>query len=753
MIDFTGLPFPSDAPPAGASVRLVRNSEAQVAELILDPPHRKLAVFDGPLLRDLDLALSDLERDHSGLEGLIVRGREPLVFCAGADIEAISAIDNAADARRLGRLGQDLFQRVHRLSKGGGGPLRVVTAAGGPVPGGAFELALAGDVIVLADDDSTRIGLPEVKLGILPGWGGCQRLPRRTGTLIALEAILSGKLYRARDAKKRGLCDRVTPPEYLYRVARAIAVGKERLQTPDHRARTVLVDRNPLVREFVRRRTQATVERTTGGHYPAAFEALDLVLDAHRTPLERGFEKEADALARLAVSPVSKHLVGIFRASEAQKKLGQEPGGAKSPRFERAAVVGGGIMGAGIASLLAQKGINVRLSDLARSALDNAFRSHEAAVKKAARRRILSAPAADGALDRFEMTTQPVGFGACDLVIEAVAEKLSTKRAVLGDFARRVRQGAVIATNTSSLSVDAIAAEIQNPERVVGIHFFNPVDKMPLVEIVRGARTSEATVRRAARLALDLGKTPVVVADRPGFVVNRLLGPYLDEALRLFEEGASPRELDRRARAFGLPMGPFELLDRVGLDIASHAARSLEDAFGDRMRASTMLEPLVAAGDLGDKSGRGIYAKRGKEKVLNPLLVRPPHAPATSELWGPEQLERLILPLINEAARCIEENVVASAAELDLAAVFGMGFPPFRGGPLTLADERGAHDVIAALERCAAEPAVARRSGGPERFAPAPILLELARTGGRFHRTPSVAAASARSAPAGESAT
>lgn len=733
MIDFSGLPFPPDSPPAGSCVRLERDANAKLAQLVLDPPHRSLAVFDGPLLRDFDLALSDLEREHGGLTGLIVRGKEPLRFCAGADVEAIFAIETAEQARRLARLGQELFQRVHRLSKGGGGPLFVVTAAGGPVPGGAFELALAGDAIVLADHDSTRIGLPEVKLGILPGWGGCQRLPRRAGAVVALDAILTGKLFRAKDALRKGLVDRVTHPEYLDRVARDLALGKERLPKKDHRARQFLVDRNPLVREVVRRRTQATVERTTGGHYPAAFEALDLVLDAARTPLERGLEKEADALARLAISPVAKHLVAIFRASEAQKKLGAGEDGGKAERFRRAAVVGAGVMGAGIASLLAQRGVDVRLSDLARGALDSAFRSHEAAVKKALKRRRVERPDADRAIDRFELSTDPVGFGGCDFVIEAIAEKLGAKRAVLGNFAKLIRADAVIATNTSSLSVDAIAAELDDPSRVVGMHFFNPVDKMPLVEIVRGAKTSDRTVRRVARLALDLGKTPVVVADRPGFVVNRLLGPYLDEALRLFEEGSSPRELDRRARAFGLPMGPFELLDRVGLDIADHAARSLSEAFGERMRASELLAPLLAAGDLGDKTGRGIYVRRGKEKELNPLLQRPPHAPAASELWGPEQMERLILPLLNEAALCLQERVVQSAAELDLAAVFGMGFPPFRGGPLHLIDDRGAHDVIAALERCAAQPTVARRPGGVDRFTPAPILRELARTGGRFH--------------------
>lgn len=737
MIDFAGLPFPKDAPPSGACARLERDGEQRLARIVIDPPHRKLAVFDGPLLRDLDLAIDGLEgllaKEPGAVEGLVIAGREPLVFCAGADVDALAALDDARQALRLARIGQELFQRLHRLSRGGGGPLRTVAAVGGAVPGGAYELCLALDAIVLADDPASRIGLPEVRLGILPGWGGCQRLPRRVGAPKALAAILSGKLYGARDARRLGLVDRTTWPTYLARVAANLALGREPLPARPPAWKHWLIEKNPLVRELVRRRTQAQVARQTGGHYPAPLEALELVLDALSTPLERGLEREAEALARLAVSPVSKALVSIFQASERAKKLGQEPGGGRAANFERVAVVGAGVMGAGIASLCAEKGLPTRLTDMAQSALDRAVAEHRGRITRRQRRRRLSPHGADGAIDRLETTTSELGFGRCDLVVEAVAERLEVKRKVLATFAERVREGAVLATNTSSLSVDAIAAELPAPERVVGLHFFNPVDRMPLVEVVRGARTSPEVVRRAARLALDLGKTPVVVADRPGFAVNRLLGPYLDEALRLFEEGASPKDLDQRARAFGLPMGPFELLDQVGLDVAAHAARSLSEAYGERMQSSALLAPLVEAGELGVKTGRGIYLHEGREKRLNPRLERPAGAPAASELWGPEQLDRLLLPLVNEAARCLEEGVVEGPAELDLAAVFGMGFPPFRGGPLRWADARGAGDVLAALERCAAQPAVAARPGGPARFAPAPLLASLAASGGRFH--------------------
>lgn len=740
MIDFEGLPLPDDVPPPGACVRVER-PEPGLAIVVLDPPHRpKIAVLDMPVLRDLELAIGAVERDPS-LRGLVLTGREPLSFAAGADVDAIAGLRDPAVATRIARVGHSIFDRIHALGKRGDGRLRTVAAVGGAVPGGAYELALTCDRIVLADDEKSRVGLPETRLGILPGWGGTQRLPRRVGVPAALEAILSGRLYGARQALRKGLVDRLAHPQDLVRVASDIALGRARCDGPDRGWKGWLVDKNPLALALIRKKTEAQLAEATGGHYPAPPRAADLVLRAPGTSLAEGLAAEARALGELATSPESKSLVRIFQLSEAAKKLagGGSPDGAERARpVTRGGVVGGGVMGGAIASLMAERGATARLCDLDRRALDAAQHDHRREIAKKLRRRQILPHVADAAIDRLQVTTELVGFARAELVIEAVAERLDVKGKVLGVLAEQVPADAILATNTSSLSVDAMAAQLPHPERFVGIHFFNPVRKMPLVEIVRGERTSDETVRRAARFALDLGKTPLVVRDVAGFLVNRLLGPYLDEAVRLFEDGADVARVDAAAQRFGMPMGPFELLDEVGLDVASHAARSLSDAYGERMTTSAALAKLVERGELGKKTGAGIRrwrrGKSGKQESLgqNPAFERSAQGggPAPSD---EEIVDRLILAMVNEAARCLDEGVVAGPDELDLGSVLGMGFAPFRGGLLRYADARGTAAIVARLRELAADPRIASRPGGTPRFDPAPRLVALAEQDGRFH--------------------
>jgi len=720
------MPVPDGAPGPGGCVRIER-PEPGLAVLVLDPPHRKLAVFDRPLMRDLAAALEELARDRS-LKALVLTGKSPTAFVAGADIDVIEAIDDATRASALARFGQQLFQRLVDL------PVFKVAAVGGPVPGGAFELSLCCNRIVLAEHPSSRIGLPETQLGILPGWGGCQRLPRRIGVPAALEAILTGKLYVARQALKLGLVDRLAAPENLVRIACDIALGRTRCAARERGVWSVLVDRNPLARAVITRAARKDVLKKTRGRYPAPLAALELAAAAPSTALEQGLEREALALGRLAVSPECKSLISIFRGSEEAKKLGRLPGGAEARGVERAGVVGGGVMGGAIASLLAEKGLDARLCDLARKAVDSALVEHARAIDGALRKRRFEAHEARAALDRLEGSTTLDGFARCGLVIEAVAEKLEIKRSVFATLAASVAPDAILATNTSSLSVDAIAAGLAHPERVVGMHFFNPVRLMPLVEIVRGSHTSDETVAATARLALRLGKTPVVVRDVAGFLVNRVLGPYLDEAVRLYELGVAPAQIERAALEFGLPMGPLELLDEVGLDVAAHAAQSLEAAYGERMKSSRLVAKLVACGLKGKKSGAGFFlyepdprSGRPRRGEFNPRVSEAARPHGASTLLSEDVRERLVLALVNEAALCLEERVVASERELDLATVFGMGFPPFYGGALRYVRSRGARKVLEALERCAGAADVASRDGARERFKPCSLLVERAR--------------------------
>jgi len=736
VIDASGLPSPEGAPPPRSCVRLER-PEAGLAVLVLDPPHRKLAVLDLPLLRDLDLALEEVEKDSS-IRGLVVTGRSPTSFAAGADIDALASLTDAELVARVIGIGQNVFERVARLSKRSP-PVRTVAAVGGPVPGGAYELALACGTIVATESRETRIGLPETQLGILPAWGGTTRLPRRVGTPRALDAILTGKLHAAREAYAKGLVDRLAFREDLVRIASDLAMGRARARRRGRGWKALFLDKNPLVAGFVERGARSQVLARTRGHYPAPLAAIPIAASAPRRSTAASFEAEAGAASRLAVSPVCKNLIGIFRASEDAKKLGKDEGGRARKVPERAGVLGAGVMGRGIASLLAERGTWTRLFDVVPAALDAALTEHRASITDRLRRRRADAREALEAIDRLDAVRTLDGFAREGIVVEAVAEKIDVKRAVFAEVARQVGPGAILATNTSSLSVDAIAEGVPVPERVVGMHFFNPVKRMPLVEIVRGRRTSAEAVGACGALAIQLGKTPVVVADVAGFLVNRLLGPYLDESLRMFAGGIDAHRIDRALEEFGMPMGPLRLLDEVGFDIAAHAAASLHAAYGARMTPSSALEPMLRASRLGKKSGRGFYdhardARNGRPSI-DPDLAQflPADAPKLPAVTDEEIVDRAVLAMLNEAARAIEEQVVAGPRELDLATVFGMGFPPFRGGILKHADTVGISRIVEKLQRLATAPELAGRIGGRERFLPAGILLEMAKTSTRFH--------------------
>jgi 3-hydroxyacyl-CoA dehydrogenase/enoyl-CoA hydratase/3-hydroxybutyryl-CoA epimerase len=734
MMDISGLPMPDNAPEAGTCIR-VEQPEPGLAVVILDPPHRSLAVLDAPLMRDLSDVLHELEAKPN-LKGIVFTGRTPLAFAAGADISAIEDLRDPKIALLLVRAVQGVFNQIEDFAKRG---VRTVAAVGGPVPGGAFELSLACQRILLADDPKSRIGLPETKLGILPGWGGCHRLPRRLGVPGALDAILKGSLMPAKVAYRKGLVDRLTPPEYLVRVASEVAMGRTRCKRKQRGVWGWLVDRNPLALAIIGWQVQKTLQRQTRGRYPAATRAAELVTWSTLTPLKKGFEKEAQAIAELGTGDVCKHLVRIFRMMEAAKKLGKRSDGTSPDPIQHGAVLGAGVMGAAIASSMADKGIATRLFDISPAGLDAALVSHRADLRRQLKRRRIQPNQHDASLDRLDVTSELVGFGRTQFAIEAVAERMEIKHLVFKNFAEVAGPDTILATNTSSLSVTKIAAPIPHPERVVGVHFFNPVKKMPLVEIIRGEQTSDEAVTAACNYAVRLGKTPVVVADVAGFLVNRLLGPYLDEALRLYDGGVDPRRIESVAKKFGMPMGPLHLLDEVGLDIASHAAESLQAAYGNRMKPSQVIRPLLDAGHLGKKSGDGFYvhvsySKKPSKNFSSDLnrLAKP--RSGQEEFLTDQQIEdRMMLAMLAEAARCVEEKVVQSPQDLDLATVFGMGFPPFRGGLLRWADELGAQEIIKRLEFCGAAVNAGPHPERQERFAIPAILRTQAETGQGFH--------------------
>ncbi|MEM6567246.1 MAG: 3-hydroxyacyl-CoA dehydrogenase NAD-binding domain-containing protein [Planctomycetota bacterium] len=726
MMDLSQFPSPKDAPEPGACVRIDR-PEPGLAVLVLDPPHRSFPVLDAPMLRDLDAAFTELEGD-AAIEGVVLTGRRPDQFLAGADVEAIAQITDPSVVRKAVMQVHDLFARLARMKA------FTVAAVGGPVPGGAFEISLACDAIVATDDSKTRIGLPETQLGIIPGWGGSHRLPWRVGIPSALDAILTGRLYPAKKAKKLGMIDRLTKKEYLLRVASDIAMKRERLKPRKRKWSHWLVDRNPVARFVIASQAKKQVDAKAHGNYPAPYQALEIVLGAHGKPVGEAAIIEADAVAELATGKVCKNLVSIFFASEAAKKLAKFDDGSSPDAMQFGAVIGGGVMGGGIASQMAEKGMEVRLADLSQGALDAAVIEHRKDVEKKRRRRRYQSHEANAAIDRLGVSTGINAIERADIAVEAVAEILDVKRSVFAELEDQMRPDAIVATNTSSLSVTALQETARHPERIVGMHFFNPVKKMPLVEIVRGAKTSDETITRTAALAVRLGKTPVVTKDVPGFLVNRLLGPYLDEAVRLFVDGVSPVRVDRLLVSFGMPMGPFTLLDEVGLDIAAHAARSLHEGYGDRMTPSDAIDGLMTPDRRGKKTGKGFYNHRAKgNPALMDDLTTFQRGTSAMSMTDEEIVERIVLAMIGEGARAFEEKVVATATEFDLATVFGTGFAPFRGGLLRYADALGAKTVCDLMDRHRVAPDVVARGAAAERFEPAAFLRRFAESGGTFH--------------------
>ncbi len=704
----------------------------EIAHLVMDDPGRKVNVIDVPALADLEEALAPLEA-RPGLRGVVLRSGKPRSFIAGADLEAIATLTDREQVRAIVRRAQQAFTRLAAL------PCPTVAAIDGPCLGGGTELALACDSRVAADEPETRIGLPEVLLGIIPGFGGTTRLPRLVGLSTALDLILTGRLLDARRAERAGLVARAVPRAWLMdhahrrlaELAGGIPAPAGRRPADRFRPRALaatLLDGTSPGRNLVLSRAQAMTRARTGGHYPAPAAALSILRHGLPQSVEVSLNLEAEWVSDLVVGPVCKNLVRIFQAGERTKK---EPAGPAAA-VERLVLVGAGVMGAGIAELASRQGLEVRLRDLDAAALARALRSVRARIAERASRGRPGSGArgtlraeGEAQLARVFPTFDLAGLGRADFAVEAVVEDLDVKRRVFAELEVRMRPEAVLATNTSSLSVDELAAGLQHPQRFLGFHFFNPVHRMPLVEVVRGTKTSDAALATAVSLARRLGKTPVVVRDAPGFVVNRVLMPYLREALHLLEDGFGIRDVDAAMRAFGMPMGPLEVADEVGLDVAAKVADILGHAFPERMSAAPQLDRLIEAGRLGRKSGAGFYQHRGGKRSPDPQALRflgrarvrkPPSLEALAE--------RLTLAMVNEAAHCLADGVVADAGALDLALVYGAGFPAFRGGPLRHADALGLAKVEARLSALRAEKG--------ERFRPAAIITRLAAEGGSF---------------------
>ncbi len=696
--------------------------EGDVAVLVFDLPGESVNKLSAAVKDEFAAVLPALREDPAVRAVVLISGK-PDTFIAGADIEEFVATKTAEGFRRLSREGHKLLDDIERF------PKPMVVAINGACLGGGLELSLASHYRLVTTHPKTVLALPETQLGIIPGAGGCNRLPRLVGLRAALDMILTAKNVRGDRAFRMGLADELVHPAILrdaaVRAARRLAdEGKPR--RPERG--TWLLDRWGPGRAFVLAQARRMTRRKSGGHYPAVMAAIDAVEYGLAHGMAAGLEKEADLFAAMASTDVSRRLVEIFFATTALKK---DPGvatPAPAPRgVERLGILGAGFMGSGIAVTAAdQAGVTVRMRDADLPRVGKGLRAVADILAGNVKRRRYDRREAARRLALVSGGTDYSGFRNADLVIEAVFEDLEVKRAVLREVEAVARPDTIFASNTSTIPIAGIAEASRHPETVIGMHFFSPVHRMPLLEVITTDRTAKATVVTVVAFGRRMGKTVIVVQDRPGFFINRILSPYMNETGHLLAAGTPVEDLDRAMTRWGFPVGPVTLLDEVGLDVAVKAGGVMHAAFGDRLAPAIHMDALVQAGRLGRKNGKGFFAyedgrKQGVASEVYGLLgLTRGSGPGTEAVT-----ERLTLAMLNEAARALEEGVVRSPRDGDIGAIFGIGYPPFRGGPFRTLDAMGAATAVAGLERLAS-------ALGP-RFTPAAVLVEQARAGGRFY--------------------
>jgi len=702
-----------------------------VAVIWMDIPGEAMNTLKADFVDTFTAVFGEVETDPD-IKAVVFASGKKDSFIAGADVTMLEQVKTQEDGERISREGQKAMDRIESC------PKPVVAAIHGVALGGGLETALACHARVATDSKKTKLGLPEAQLGLLPGAGGTQRLPKLIGVQPALDMMLTGKQVSAKKAKKLGLVDEVVPPSILIETAAELALSRighapksesfiDQLTDKDAVAELALTS-NPLGRKVLFDQARKQLHKQTRGNYPAQ----DLIIDIVRAGLEGGFQAGLDAEARgfgrLLTTPEAANLMSIFFATTALKKdTGVDDPSVKPREVKKVGMLGAGLMGAGIAYVTtAVAKTPVRLKDRDSDGVMAGLRYIRGIIDGRVKRKRMSERDADQLMLQTTGTTTYDGFQDCDVVIEAVFEDLSLKEQMVRDVEEVGHDDVIFASNTSSLPISKIAAASKHPETVIGMHYFSPVHKMPLLEIIVTDHTADWVTATCVELGKKQGKHVIVVKDGVGFYTSRVLAPLMNEAAHLVAEGVPIEKIDTAMLDWGFPVGPLKLTDEVGIDVGAKVGKIMIDAFGERMAQPEGMARLIADGRHGRKNGKGFYLYGGKKKgvdesVYEVLGVEPTNKSVSSEdiAW------RCALQFVNEACRCFGEGILRSARDGDIGAVFGLGFPPFRGGPFRFVDQVGAKEVLGRLREL-------EKKHGP-RFSPAPVLEEIARSGQTFH--------------------
>jgi 3-hydroxyacyl-CoA dehydrogenase/enoyl-CoA hydratase/3-hydroxybutyryl-CoA epimerase len=704
-----------------------REIDHGICLLTFDRPDSGANIFDAATLSDLDQQLDFIEEEDS-LEGVVILSAKKSIFIAGADLKTLLHQAQTGEMGGFIAEGQRIFNRLAALK------IPTCAAIHGACAGGGYEIALACDWRVASDDPATRIGLPETTLGLIPAWGGCTRLPRLIGAEKAAEVIVKGKLYSAQEAKQLGLVDELVSRDQLLDAAKKKLRDGKRPST------------SPLPQGQADGGAAGDGKRsaTRASGNPAPARALEVITKALSRPMEDALRMEYDTIVELGETDATQNLIRNFFLAEKYKRGSSKQAPEK---ITHAAVIGAGVMGSGIAQWLSSRGVSVILRDVGTEELTRGLANIERTYADAVKRGIMTEEKAKEGRARIVASSAPIEMRDVQIVIEAASEKLEIKRQIFRDLVQKAPHAAMLATNTSALPISDLAAETKAPERVIGLHFFNPVSRMKLVEVVIGTETSDAAAARALGFVRQIAKLPVIVRDSPGFLVNRVLFPYLLEAGELFENGVNAQEIDEALLEWGMPMGPLRLIDEIGVDIAVDIANTLEKAYGKRDRAPKILREMQSAKILGRKSGGGFYKYEGKSQTPNAEIEkwRGANSVIPSEVEGSrdeslkvtrrdlstalrsgrdDMANRLMFLMVNESARCLEEKVIASPEDADYGMILGTGFPAWRGGPLRFAESFGMKKLVEEMEK------LARTN---EKYVPCTLLRKHAQNGTRFY--------------------